>query len=40
MYLITNGRLITRDPANPYFEDGGVARGGLDHIGGGRRPYP
>ena len=25
MYLITNGRLITRDPANPYFEDGGVA---------------
>ena len=25
MYLITNGKLITRDIDNPYFEDGGVA---------------
>lgn len=25
MYLITNGKVITRDIDNPYFEDGGVA---------------
>lgn len=25
MYLITNGKVITRDSENPYFEDGGVA---------------
>ena len=25
MQLIINGRLITRDPANPYFEKGAVA---------------
>lgn len=25
MYLITNGKVITRDIKNPYFEDGGVA---------------
>ena len=25
MYLVTNGKLITRDIDNPYFEDGGVA---------------
>lgn len=24
MYLITNGKVITRDSANPYYEDGGV----------------
>lgn len=24
MFLVTNGRLITRDSENPYFEDGGV----------------
>lgn len=26
MILIANGRLITRDSANPYIENGGVAR--------------
>ncbi|MEA4973103.1 MAG: putative aminohydrolase SsnA [Candidatus Metalachnospira sp.] len=25
MYLITNGKVITRDSENPYFQDGGVA---------------
>ena len=25
MYLITNGKVITRDSDNPYYEDGGVA---------------
>ena len=24
MYLLTNGKLITRDPDHPYFEKGGV----------------
>ena len=25
MYILANGRLITRDPALPYLSDGGVA---------------
>ncbi|MFI3313329.1 MAG: amidohydrolase family protein, partial [Eubacteriales bacterium] len=28
MYLVTNGKLITRDPAQPYFEKGGVVLDG------------
>lgn len=28
MILIANGRLITRDSANPYIENGGVAVSG------------
>ncbi len=32
MYLIANGRVITRDPMNPYIEDGGVVTEGTKII--------
>ena len=28
MYIIANGKVITRDPQNPYLPDGGVAADG------------
>lgn len=28
MYLLANGKVITRDPEHPYFEDGGVLTDG------------
>ena len=45
MYLLTNGRLITWDESNPYFERGGVAFDGASIVEVGdettlRNKYP
>ncbi len=45
MYLLTNGRLITRDPDHPYFEKGGVVFEGSSIVEVGeeaalRKKYP
>ena len=45
MYLLTNGRLITRDPDHPYFEKGGVVFEGTSIVEVGdasslRKKYP
>lgn len=37
MLLITNGRVLTRDPDNPYFPDGAVVIGGDSILGVGPR---
>jgi len=45
MYIVTNGRLVTRDPARPYFEDGAVVFDGPSIVDAGdaaalRARYP
>ena len=45
MYLLTNGRLITRDPEHPYYEKGAVVFDGPSIVAVGeeaalRKAYP
>ena len=38
MILIGNGRLVTRDPAHPFYEDGAVVTDGGEILRWGKLP--